>query len=201
MNPIAPVQNTNVIRMADFVRITQPAPADPLLFSNASTPITVSGIGTFDGLNTLMGISDVQRDIKSTANETTILLNGVDTSLLGYVLGERIKGLLVEAWHGFFDANGQLITTGGTGGLYKFLTGQINSYQITEVFNQGLQSYFGQISVSVSSIQLILQNRISGRYTNNASWTFFNPNDTSMNRIATLSTLNYQFGKGAPAGS
>jgi hypothetical protein len=55
--------------------------------------------------------------------------------------------------------------------------------------------YAGVIQVSASSIQLILKNRIAGRYTNDNNWQFFTPGDTSMDRVAFISTINYQFGK------
>jgi hypothetical protein len=55
----------------------------------------------------------------------------------------------------------------------------------------------GAITVSASSIQLILQNRTAGRYTNNNSWTFFEPTDTSMNRVAFITNINYAFGRTA----
>jgi hypothetical protein len=57
------------------------------------------------------------------------------------------------------------------------------------------RSYVGTITIAASSIQLILQNRIAGRYTNNNSWQFFNSGDTSMNRVNFIETINYQFGK------
>jgi hypothetical protein len=58
-----------------------------------------------------------------------------------------------------------------------------------------VRSYIGVVTVNASSIQLILQNRFAGRYTNDNSWQFFNPGDTSMNRVSFISTINYQFGK------
>jgi hypothetical protein len=57
------------------------------------------------------------------------------------------------------------------------------------------RSYVGIITASASSIQIILQNRTAGRYTNNNAWTFFNPTDTSMNRVNFIETINYAFGK------
>ena len=60
-----------------------------------------------------------------------------------------------------------------------------------------IRSYVGTITVSAASIQLILQNRQAGRYTNNNSWQFYAPGDTSMNRVAFIETINYQFGKQA----
>ena len=56
-----------------------------------------------------MQIGDVQRDIKSTANETSVTLVGIDTALLGWVLGQNIKGSKIEMWHGFFNDNNELI--------------------------------------------------------------------------------------------
>jgi hypothetical protein len=58
-----------------------------------------------------------------------------------------------------------------------------------------IRQYVGTISVNASSVQIILQNRTAGRYTNNNAWQFFNSTDTSMNRIAYIQTINYAFGK------
>ena len=195
MNVITPVDNTNNIRYADFVRVT--TPSNVYLFSTAPMPITVPEVDAqpFDGLGQLVQVGNATRDIKSTANETTFTLVGIDTAMLGWVLGQEVKGSQIEAWHGFFNTNGELITTGGTGGLYKFFTGYINTFSISEQWMEDARMFVGLITVSGSSIQLILKNRLAGRYTNNNSWQFFSPGDTSMNRVAFISTINYQFGK------
>lgn len=195
MNIIAPVDNTNNIRYADFVRVT--TPSDVYLFTTAPAPITVTAVDAnpFAGVGQLVQIGSASRDIKSTANETTFTLVGIDTALLGWVLGQEVKGSKIEAWHGFFDTNGALITSGGTGGLYKFFTGYINSFAINEQWMEEVRMFVGLIQVSASSIQLILKNRIAGRYTNDNNWQFFSPGDTSMERVAFISTINYQFGK------
>jgi hypothetical protein len=195
-NTIAPIENTNNIRMADFVRVTTPTASYRFSTAPSILTITIDGIPTsFDALGSLVKIGDVQRDIKSTANETTVTLVGLDTALLGWVLGQEIKGSLIEMWHGFFDNNGALITTGGTGGLYKFFTGYISSFSIGENWMEELRMYIGTISVSASSTQIILQNRTAGRFTNDNAWQFFNPGDTSMDRIAFITGVNYFFGK------
>jgi hypothetical protein len=128
-------------------------------------------------------------------------MTGIDTAMLGWVLGQNVKGSQIKMWHGFFDTNGALITTGGSGGLYQFFNGFINSFSISEQWMEEVKMYVGTISVTASSIQLILQNRQTGRYTNNNSWQFFNSGDTSMNRVNFIETINYQFGKGANANS
>jgi hypothetical protein len=195
MNPIGPIQDTNNIRMADFVRVT--TATDVYRFATTPSALTIPAVDSqpFDALGSLVKIGDVQRDIKSTANETTVTLIGLDTALLGWVLGQNIKGSLIEMWHGFFDLNGALITTGGTGGLYKFFTGYVSSFSISENWMEELRAYIGTISVSASSTQIILQNRTAGRFTNDNAWQFFNPGDTSMNRVAFIQGVNYFFGK------
>jgi hypothetical protein len=195
MNPIVPIEDTNNIRMADFVRINTNGTI--YLFATTPSALTIPEVDAnpFTALGALMRIGDTSRDIKSTANETTITIVGLDTAYLGWVLGQDIKGSQIEMWHGFFDTDGALITTGGTGGLYQFFNGYISSFSISEQWNEEVRSYIGVISVAASSIQLILQNRTAGRFTNNNSWTFYNPTDTSMNRVAFISTINYAFGK------
>lgn len=201
MNVITPVQNTNNIRYANFVRITTPSATYRFATTPSALTIPAVDANPFTGLGQLVSVGSAQRDIKSTANETTVTLVGIDTSMLALVLGAEIKGSQIEMWHGFFDANNQLITTGGTGGLYQFFNGYINSFTINEQWMEEARSYVGVVTVSASSIQLILQNRVAGRYTNNNSWQFYNSGDNSMDRVNYISTINYYFGKDAPANS
>lgn len=227
MNVIEPVQNTNTIRYADFMRLT--VGTDIYLFATTPTDITISGIGTFTGLSQLVSVGAVQRDIKSTANETTVTMVGIDTTMLGIVLGANIKGSKLELWHGFFDANNQLLSstqvawendflalvpwvnnagkvipwvssTGNTG-LYQYFNGFVNSFAISENWMEEVRMFTGTVSISASSFQLVLQNRTAGRYTNDNSWQNFAPGDTSMNRVNYIETVNYYFGKNAPANS
>lgn len=195
MNVIAPVDNTNNIRIADFVRVD--TGTDIYRFTTAPSDTLVPAVDStaFSAVGTLMKVGDVQRDIKSTANETTVTVVGIDTALLGWVLGQNVKGSQIQMWHGFYDTSDQLITTGGTGGLYQFFNGVITSFTISETWMESSRSYVGTITIAASSIQLILQNRIAGRYTNDNSWQFFNANDTSMNRVNFIQNINYQFGK------
>ena len=358
MNSIPPVQNTNNIRYANFLRLTTGSAT--YRFATTPTALTIPAVDAlpFTGLGQLVSVGSVQRDIKSTAAETTVTLVGIDTSMLALVLGSDIKGSQIEMWHGFFDLNDQLInnlllysqtflnavwvkqnsisvtdnyalapngtntatrltfptgtlarvyqdnvisTTNATpvvlsfwaksntgsnqtlgaflrqtgfgtvyaqafitatnnwtrysitanipagvsvmslfyqsslgsptndvlvwgvqlqsgnlqitneissyvsttseanSGLYQFFNGYINSFTIGEQWMEEARSYVGVITVSASSIQLILQNRVAGRYTNNNSWQFYNSGDNSMDRVNYISTINYYFGKGINA--
>lgn len=195
-NNITPVQDTNNIRYADFVRVTTPSAT--YRFATTPTAITVPAVDSqpFDAVGVLMKVGEATRDVKSTANETTFTFVGINQAALGWVLGQEIKGSLIEAWHGFFNTDGELITTGGTGGLYKFFTGYVNSFSISETWMEEVRQFVGIISVAASSTQIILKNRQAGRYTNDNAWQYFNSGDTSMNRVAYISTVNYYFGKG-----
>lgn len=223
MNNIGPVQNTNTIRYADLFRLVMPS--GTYYFATTPAPITVPSISStpFTALGQLVKVNDVQRDIKSTANETTVTLVGVDTTMLGLVLNSKIKGSEIDLWHAFFDSNNQLITsiavpwvntsanqiawtsasaatvgwssaTAGTG-VYKYFSGYVNSFSISEQWMEEIRAYVGVVTISASSFQLVLQNRTGGRYTNDNSWQSFAPNDTSMNRVNFISTINYAFGK------
>ena len=225
MNVIGPVENTNVIRYADFFRLT--LPSGTYYFATTPAPITIPSISAtpFTALGQLVQVGSVQRDIKSTANETTVTLVGIDTAMLSLVLNAKIKGSQIDLWHGFFDANNQLITTGavipwinssgatigwtnsssapigwtssnGTG-VYKYFTGFINSFSISEQWMEETREYTGVVTVSASSFQLVLQNRTAGRYTNDNAWQSVYPGDTSMNRVNYISSINYAFGKTA----
>ena len=195
MNIIIPVENTNNIRMADFVRVTTPSAT--YRFATTSAPLTISAVDSqpFDALGSLVKIGDVQRDIKSKGNQTSITLVGLDTALLGWILSQQGKGSQIEMWHGFFNSDGSLITTGGTGGLYKFFTGYITSYTISEQWMEENRGYVGVINATANNTQTILQNRTAGRFTNDNAWQYFNPGDTSMNRVPFIQTINYAFGK------
>ena len=197
MNNIQPVQNTNNIRFADFVRLTTPDAV--YRFATTASPITVLAVDSepFDALGSLVKVGDATRDIKSTANETSFTLVGIDTAMLGLVLSNQIKGSQIEAWKGFFNTDGALITTGGQGGLYQFFNGYINSFSISEEWMEEIRQFTGVVTVNASSIQIILRNRIGGRYTNDNSWQFYNPEDTSMDRVSFISSISYYFGKGA----
>jgi hypothetical protein len=194
MNVIAPVVGTTLIRYADLFRLTMPSAT--YLFATTPAPITVPSISAtpFEGLGQLVKINSAQRDVKSTANETSITLVGIDTSMLGIVLNSQIKGSQIELWHAFFDSNNQLITGGGTG-VYKYFNGYINSFSIDEQWKEEIRMYVGTATINASSFQLVLQNRTAGRYTNNNSWQSFSAGDTSMSRVAFISTINYAFGR------
>ena len=180
------------INHAEFVKLTVGNAATVYTFCNAAAPITVGGI-TFANLGALLSVGDVQRDIKATSDDMTIALTGIDPTNVGIILGNDIKGSLVEVWRGFFDSNNQIITTPTTQ-FFKRYQGIINSVSITEDFNSEARTRIATCSISCSSMRRILENRLSGVKTNQNNWQFIYPNDTSMNRVAEISNQYFDFG-------
>ena len=180
------------INHAEFVKLTVGNAATVYTFCNAAAPITVGGI-TFSNLGALLSVGDVQRDIKATSDDMTIALTGIDPTNVGIILGNDIKGSLVEVWRGFFDSNNQIITTPTTQ-FFKRYQGIINSVSITEDFNTEARTRIATCSISCSSMRRILENRLSGVKTNTNNWQFIYPNDTSMNRVSEISNTFFDFG-------
>jgi hypothetical protein len=194
MTTIAAV-NSPSIRHAEFVRMVvgQAGSTTTYTFCNASAPITVSGI-TFTNLGALLGVGDVQRDIKATSDDMTISLTGIDPTWVGVILGTYIKGSTVEVWRGFLDSNNQIITS-PTLQFFKRYQGIINNVSISENFDSQARTRVATCSVSCSSMRRILENRMSGVKTNQQSWQFFYGTDKSMNQVAAIANTYFDFGK------
>ena len=181
------------INHAEFVKLTVGTAATVYTFCNAAAPITVGGI-TFSNLGALLNVGDVQRDMRSTSDDMTIALTGIDPANIGLILGNDIKGSLVEVWRGFFDSNNQIITTPTTQ-FFKRYQGIINSVSITEDFNSEMRTRIATCSIACSSMRRILENRLGGVKTNQSSWQFLYPGDASMSRVATIANTYFDFGK------
>lgn len=185
--------NSANIRHAEFVRLTVGTAATVYTFCNAAAPVTVSGI-TFTNLGSLLNVGDVQRDMRSTSDDMTIALTGIDPAVVGVILSSDIKGSLVEVWRGFLDADNQIITTPTTQ-FFKRYQGIISNVSITEDFNSELRTRIATCSISCSSMRRVLENRLGGVKTNQSSWQFLYPGDTSMDRVATIANTYFDFGK------
>lgn len=181
------------IRHAEFVRLQIGNPVTTTYsFCNAAAPITVSGI-TFSNLGMLLQLGDIPQDIKSTSDDITISLTGIDPTNVGLILSSNIKGSTVEIWRGFLDSNNQIITSPTTQ-FFKRYTGIINSVGISEDFDDQARTRVATCTISCTSMRKVLENRIAGLRTNQKSWQFFYPSDTSMNRVAAISNQYFDFG-------
>lgn len=192
--------NSANIRHAEFIRLQIGNPVtSTYTFCNAAAPITVSGI-TFSNLGMLLSLGDIPQDIKATSDDITISLTGIDPANIALILSSNIKGSLVEIWRGFLDSNNQIITTPTTQ-FFKRYTGIINSVGISESFDSDARVRVATCTISCTSMRKVLESRIAGLRTNQKSWQFYYPSDTSMNRVAAISNQYFDFGAPPKTGS
>jgi hypothetical protein len=186
------------IRVAEFVKLTLPETA--YTFCNAAGPIIVNGI-TFDGLGSLLSISDIQNDIKANSADLKIGLVGIDPANISLILSNDIKGSKIEVWRGFLNSNNQIQTIGITQQFFKRYQGIINSVSINEDFNEELRQRTATCMLSSASMRLVLDGRKAGIRTNPQIWKVFYPNDTSMARVPIIASTYFDFGKTPQSGS
>lgn len=189
--------NSPHIKFAEFVRLTLPSLT--LTFCNAAADVTVSGI-TFEGLGGYLGIGDIKRNIKATSNDLVLSLTGIDPDNIAIVLGQEIKGSVIEVWRGFLDDNNQIITT-PTIQFFKRYQGIVNQTSIQEEFNEEARQRIATCVISSTSMRAVLDARIAGIKTNKQSWKSFYPTDTSMDRVAIIASTYFDFGKPPIGGS
>jgi hypothetical protein len=184
------------IRHAEFVRLT--TSDEVYTFCNAAAPITVSGI-TFQGMGSLLGISEIQRDIKASSYDLRLMLTGINPNNIALILDSDIKGSTVEIWRGFLDSNNQILTS-PTLQFFKRYQGIVNNFAINEDYNEQVRQRIATAVASCASMRLVLQNRVAGMKTNTTNWQTFYPNDTSMDRVAIIAGMYFDFGKPPESG-
>jgi hypothetical protein len=189
----------NNIRHAEFIKLSVGDIPTVYTFCNAAAPITVGGT-TYSNLGSLLMLGEVQQDMKNTSADLTISLTGIDPNNIALMLSSNIKGSLVEVWRGFLDTNNQIITTPTTQ-FFKRYTGIINNVGITEKFDGMARTRVATCSIACCSMRKILEARIGGMKTNQKSWQFVYPGDTSMNRVSVISNQYFDFGKPPQSGS
>lgn len=148
------------------------------------------------GLGHLMGISQSNSELKSTSGEITITLSGIPNTSLYEIVNSRFKGSSVQIFRAYYNPNtGEEITVPGGGNTSTRFKGFINNYSLNEDYDPVAKTASSTIVFTCSSAISVLQQRKSGRKTNQASQNKFFPNDVSMNRVSTLQNAYFDFGK------
>jgi hypothetical protein len=168
------------------------ANVEVLTFSSSYKAETI-GNYVYDPLGGLLSVGSQTRNLRATSGETTIALSGIDGNNIYTVLTTNIRGSEVEILRGFYDNNMILTNT------YPRFRGIVTSYGISE--DREAQTDNFTVSVGASSYKTVLENRIAGRKTNQESWQYFNPGDTSMNQVYALSGVPFDFGVTPPSGT
>ena len=194
MIPIPPLMSGQKIAVSEFISIrTFTSKVDPgtlIAVSNWVQNLTYGGI-TYEGLGPFINVGTQTRQLKNSQQETALSIVGIDPVWLQLILSGVTKGGLVNISRGFFDNN--YVLQNNT--LYGRYAGIINAWNVQEVFDDQSQVRTCTLTISSSSLDMLLDQR-NGRFTNSKSWQAQgSPTDTSMNRVAQLQNVFFNFGQ------
>jgi hypothetical protein len=170
-----------------FIKIDIPD-YDVLYFSDYHTSYTI-GSDTYDGLGQLLSVTNTEDSLRAAPSDVTITISGIPSGNVSDILDNRIKGSAVTIHRAFFNVEtGALISVSGNpAGKFQ---GVIANYDITDELSMGSDTGSVVLTLVVTSVVELLNNKISGRRTNPADF----PDESAMNRVMALAKSNFQFG-------
>lgn len=184
---------SNKVITAEFIKFTldktDGTTPTIMTYSNSFKEETIAGI-VYSPLSTYLNISQQQRDLEPTSYDLTVSLSGIQQDNVYAVLSDeyRIRGSHIVVYRGFYNEDYELIA------YSKRYTGTVTGYALEEQLDGDEDTYV--VTATCANYKYILENKISGRFTNPESWTKLGlSTDTSMNRVPTLSTQQFDFGK------
>lgn len=157
------------------------------------------GGATYPAVGTLLNISQMTNEIKSSQSDVTITLSGIPTQYMSDILSNPIKGSPVEIRRAFFNAStGEFLNIPGNPVL-EFV-GVVNNFSIDENWTDpATQTVTTTISLVCSSTMSVLLNKVSGRRTNQSDQDYWFTGDLSMNRVSVISDAVFDFGGTTPS--
>lgn len=187
--------------------------------SNCYRDIVYNG-RTYTALAGFLQVGELQQDISASNNEINIGMSAIPPEYITAILGAQVKGGKVRILRVFFDsATQQVAVIGGVTQIFPRFNGIITNYNVSEEVSQNVNG--GEVShtitVVASSINGVLENRVSGRRTNRKNYQYRYDDkkifysggvvvsgnilssaittDQSLNRIETLHNASFDFGK------
>ena len=176
--------------------------------SNCYNPVVYNG-KTYQALGGFLEITDIQQDLITTNNEISLSLSAIPRQYVENIIGQQIKGSAVRIYRVFFDPATKLVKeVDGVRQIFQRFNGIVTNWGLDEQIDQNTdgnsQDIAYTISISCSSLLGVLENKITGRRTNNASYQVYYPeayitqaitSDKSMSRIEQLKAASFDFGK------
>jgi len=191
------------IQQATFIRMvfTQNGSQVVVRVSNHSTPFSiVENDGesySYPAVGTLLGVTQITNEIKSSQADVTISLSGIPQQYMADIVANPIKAAPVEIRKVFFDTNGNYLNI--TGNPILEFVGVVSNFSIDEKWtNYASQSITSTINLTCASTLAVLSKQESGRRTNQADQLYWFPGDNSMNRVASLTDAVWDFGGNTP---
>ena len=188
---ITPVTDTEIIH-ATFIDLELGGTTYHL--STAERSHTIGG-NVYSGLFSLLTISEISEDFRSTRSDVTITISGIpdgDDNYLSLFLTDRIKGGEVNIKRGFYNTTTTVLDTAE---VYSRFQGVISNYGVAE--NTGILEGKSTHSIMISCVPIdaILLNQISGQYTNGSSRRKYYPADISFDRVQLITNKSLRFDK------
>jgi uncharacterized membrane protein YgcG len=189
---ITPVVGATDIQTVMFIELG-PIEGTTYYLANTYKPYTV-GTVTYTSLGSLVGMTDIKDEIRVSNGDIGVVFSGIptDQDYINLVLNSKVKGAPIKISRGFIDNNGNL--EGNT--IYTRFEGIIHNYSIQESRTEFSKDAYHSVTLQCSNINNILENRIAGRKTNEEGMKEYYPNDSSWDRVATLMSTAFDFGKG-----
>lgn len=169
-----------------FVKLDIPG-YQVLTFSDYHRSYTIAGT-SYTGLGQLLAVGNTEDSLRAAPSDITISISGIPTANVTDILNNRIKGSECKIYRAFFNpTTGELLSiVGNPAGKFQ---GIVSNYDITDDLEMGSDSGTVTLTLTVTSIVELLQNKITGRRTNAADF----PNG-DMDRVLPLQKSNFNFG-------
>lgn len=174
-----------------FVKLVIPTtPSQTLTFSDYHKDYTIGGT-VYQGLGQLLSVSDTSNSLRAAPDEVTIAISGIPAGNVTAILDAKLKGSDLQIYRGFFNpTTGELLSiSGNPAGKFQ---GVVANYDITDELDMGSDTGTITLTLTVTSVVALLEDKVNGRRTNPKDFA-----DSSMNRVAAVAKSNYNFG--APA--
>ena len=164
--------------------------------SNAYKAISYNS-NSYTECGALLQVSQFTEDIKTTNGDIQITLSGIPSNInyIQTILGAKIKGGIATVYRAFFDDNYAVTNA------YQRFKGVITNFTVSEDENLLESQLTNSVSVSVASINTLLENRIAGQRTNPTDRNEFFAGDGTFDRVPELHNVQFDFGKEYTGGS
>lgn len=132
--------------------------------SNCYKEVVYDG-NTYQALAGFLTVSEIQNNISNANDEIQVSLSAIPPNYIAAVLGEPIKGGEINIYRAFFDYTTQQVIANA---VYRRFTGVISNFSVQEDINtEGASPEVNHtITIIASSIMGVLENKVSGRRTN-----------------------------------
>lgn len=169
-----------------FVKLIIPG-YDTLTFSDYHKDYTISGT-IYSGLGQLLSVSNTNDDLRAAPSELSLSISGIPSGNISDILDNKVKGSQCQVYRAFFDpTTGNLLSiSGNPAGKFQ---GIVSNYDISDDLDMGSSTGSFTLTLTVTSVVELLQNKINGRRTNPADF----PNG-DMDRVLPLQKSNFNFG-------